>query len=193
MPETTEVTPEFLTPLPLHVHMVQSGGRRYFYFQANRGQENEGPRIRLKSPRSHVEIAEAQRRSAAAGASPRGPVLRCYTAAKGRAKTHHLQFSIDIPFLIDLLQLQGNRCAVSGIEFDERGYAACHMKPFGMSIDRVDGSCGYTKGNVRLVCCIANFAMGQWGLPALESLAHAIVAKSSNGDRTPLCKSFQSL
>ncbi len=181
---------EFLTPLPKNVHAVESRGRRYFYFQVNRGSESEGPRIRLSNPRSKTELAEARRRSLAAGAVWRTPIIQCFTAAKARAGANNLRFSIDAAFLFELLDKQEHRCAVSGIEFSNTGYEDCRIGPFGVSVDRIDAKRGYTKDNVRLVCCIANFAMGQWGLGALERLSVAIVQRTN---RDQHCKTSSAL
>lgn len=64
---------------------------------------------------------------------------------------------IDIKYLYDLLQQQDNKCAITGKEM---------LPSFGdirsISIDRIDSSKGYIKGNIQLVCQIMNFAKSKY-------------------------------
>src|SRR3546814_15533675 len=55
--------------------------------------------------------------------------------------------------------------------------------PFAPSLDRIDSGQGYLKGNVRLVCTIANFALNQWGDSVLRRLAHGVVATEKQVER----------
>lgn len=59
------------------------------------------------------------------------------------------------------------RCAISGISFET---PKKRRQPFGPSLDRIVPGGPYTKGNVRLVCNIVNFAMNEWGEAALREL-----------------------
>lgn len=54
-------------------------------------------------------------------------------------------------------------------------------RPFAPSLDRLDGTRGYQRDNVRLVCTIANFAMNRWGETVLFQLAQGIVAHQGFG------------
>ena len=75
-----------------------------------------------------------------------------------------------------LWDAQQGRCAVSGLAFsDERHEDAFVKTPFAPSLDRIDSTAGYLKGNVRLVCMAANFALNQWGDDVLRRLAHGVV------------------
>ena len=65
---------------------------------------------------------------------------------------------------------------MSGIAFSsERRSDAFVKTPFAPSLDRIDSSKGYVRGNVRLVCMAANFALNQWGDDILRRLAHGVV------------------
>jgi len=55
---------------------------------------------------------------------------------------------MDEAFLKELLAKQNNRCALTGVVFDDADY-----KP---SLDRVDSSIGYLKTNVQLVLADVN-------------------------------------
>jgi hypothetical protein len=37
------------------------------------------------------------------------------------------------------------------------------IAPFAPTIDRVHADGGYAYGNIRIVCCCVNAALGQWG------------------------------
>lgn len=61
---------------------------------------------------------------------------------------------LTVALLVDLLQKQEGKCAVSGVEmtrFSGQGHV-----PTNISIDRIDSSIGYTPDNVQLVCHIVN-------------------------------------
>jgi hypothetical protein len=71
--------------------------------------------------------------------------------------------------------LSGGRCAVSGLEFDNRRCGNGQAKhPFAPSMDRENADGYYTRDNVRLVVAVANFGMNAWGLGPLHELASAI-------------------
>tara|TARA_R110002124_G_scaffold54003_9_gene154168 strand:+ start:1141 stop:1698 length:558 start_codon:yes stop_codon:yes gene_type:complete len=97
--------------------------------------------------------------------------------ARGATKSRGLDVDLDVEHLSSLWEEQGGRCAVSGLPFTRETYENAFVKtPFAPSVDRVDCSKGYLKGNVRLVCVISNFALNEWGDNVLRRLAHGVVA-----------------
>lgn len=59
--------------------------------------------------------------------------------------------------------------------------------PFAPSIDRIDPARGYTLGNIRVVSAIANMAMSDWGLTALQTFSKGVAQQmSSKGRFVPL-------
>jgi hypothetical protein len=71
----------------------------------------------------------------------------------------------------------GGKCAVSGLEFSfARVGTGQAQRPFAPSLDRLDPSKPYTRGNVRIVVQVANFAMNAWGLSPVHQLAAGILA-----------------
>lgn len=82
--------------------------------------------------------------------SPFREFIRC---AKRRRET-----DIDLEYLKDLWEKQDGKCAITKIEMIlERNHL-----PFQASLDRIDCSKGYVKGNVRFICLIANYARNKW-------------------------------
>jgi hypothetical protein len=83
--------------------------------------------------------------------------------AKDRNKKHNAkylsdqrEFDITVPFLVDLLERQDGKCALSGLPMLTTTHrdecpddARCN--PNKLSIDRIDSSHGYTEDNVQLV------------------------------------------
>jgi hypothetical protein len=79
-----------------------------------------------------------------------------------------------------MLARQGDRCAVSGIEFNDNLFQNAFVKhPFAPSLGRIDCSQEYTHPNVRLVCVAVNFGLGQWGDEVCRTIARATLAKEA--------------
>ena len=59
--------------------------------------------------------------------------------------------NIDIRYLINLLKLQEERCAATGLKMTHK-----HNSCFAVSIDRINSAKGHIKGNIQLVCQFYN-------------------------------------
>ena len=75
---------------------------------------------------------------------------------------------------LEVVDRAGGRCELSGIEF-ETSKSPGRRNPFSASLDRIDYSTGYTRGNVRLICLILNCALADFGEAALERAATAFL------------------
>lgn len=79
---------------------------------------------------------------------------------------------------MDMLQKQGGRCALSGIEM-----TFSHDTPSSnASIDRIDNNAGYMKDNVRLVCSAVNLMRNRMTDEELVWWSDAIVKGSTGAD-----------
>ncbi len=89
-----------------------------------------------------------------------------------------IEATIGVKDVIALWELQEGKCAISGL--------AMVLKTEGepvynqASIDRIDPNGGYTQGNVRLICLIANYALNRFSDDDLRTLCNAVA-----GYRTP--------
>jgi hypothetical protein len=82
--------------------------------------------------------------------------------AKKRAKRYKRECDIDLDYLKNIWDKQSGKCAVTGLQMLEK---FIHTKknrtdknPYQASLDRIDNSKGYIKGNVRYVCLMFNIA-----------------------------------
>lgn len=100
----------------------------------------------------------------------------CLRKAKVRAKGKEVDADVTIEDLAYLLQKQGSRCALTGLKFDLKRSNHGRRRPFAPSIDRIDTKVGYTFGNIRLVCTIANLARSDFGDKAFMSMCRGAVS-----------------
>jgi uncharacterized Zn finger protein (UPF0148 family) len=98
---------------------------------------------------------------------------------KGRAKSRSLDFNLSVDFLIDLYEMQNNKCAVTKLSFNFEK-SEFEKRPFAPSIDRIDSSKGYTQDNVRLVCAAVNYALNEFGDTVFDKICAARVLYKSN-------------
>lgn len=94
-------------------------------------------------------------------------LLTVFRGAKKNAASRGRPFTIEQSDLRAIYDACGMRCQVTGVPFDidRCGHQRAAYAP---SIDRIDPALGYERGNVRLVCQIANLAMNVWGADTLR-------------------------
>jgi hypothetical protein len=74
--------------------------------------------------------------------------------ARDRAIKQNISFSLDLESIIDLWYAQNGMCALSGLPMTfelKQGRV-----PTNVSIDKIDRTLGYIKGNIQLVCMACN-------------------------------------
>jgi len=87
----------------------------------------------------------------------RAKIYLAYLTRRCRLKGH--QFDLDLEWVIHRLQI--GRCEVTGIPFDFESRPERNRSPWAFSIDRIDGSKGYTKSNSQAVVWAFNAAKGE--------------------------------
>jgi hypothetical protein len=119
------------------------------------------------------KVLAYQRRRFSAG-SMEFRLRTAVNAARSRA------YKRDIPFSLSYTDLGlPTHCAVSGIEF-VMGESFHKGNIFCPSLDRIDPTKGYVKGNVRVVCHGYNLAKHEGNDADVLKLARAIVAKADS-------------
>lgn len=105
-----------------------------------------------------------------------------YCLNKCRSKTSHRnkrgrqhEIDIDAEYLKSVWFSQDGKCAVSGIPMILKYKESSEYNPFTGSVDRLDNSKGYIKGNIRYTCLMANYALSTWGDEQLFEFCKAVV------------------
>jgi hypothetical protein len=90
--------------------------------------------------------------------------------------------NITLEYLKDLWEFQHRQCPITGWGLRLRTLTDKRTKlPEDASLDRIDSSKGYIKGNVRFISCMANLALNVWSDEDLIEFCHA-VAKNNVGN-----------
>jgi len=80
-----------------------------------------------------------------------------------RARRHKLLHNITYEYLWNLFNKQDKKCAVTNQSFEiSTGKGLKERSPWSVSIDRIDNSKGYIKGNVQLVTIMYNLCKNTW-------------------------------
>lgn len=82
--------------------------------------------------------------------------------SKKRAAKMEFDFNLSLDYLVELWFQQKGRCKLTDQILSFASGSREDKNPFGASIDRIDNSKGYVKGNVRLLSHWANNAKSTW-------------------------------
>lgn len=85
-------------------------------------------------------------------------------------------YDVDLGYLVGLWQSQDGLCAISGEKMSHRRTPRKHNQYNG-SLDRIDSSLGYVKGNVQFVCWTVNRMKGEGTKEELIEWAKKIIRK----------------
>lgn len=100
-------------------------------------------------------------------------LLERWHGAKDRAKKNNLEIDFDIEYLRSLWDKQNGKCAISGLEMTYEMFKG--RVPTNISVDRIDSSKGYIKGNVQLVCMAVNQMKNELSLEDLLYFCDSII------------------
>jgi predicted transcriptional regulator len=96
---------------------------------------------------------------------------RRFAAIKNRYKKKHMEFTITVDYIEDLLEKQSFKCKLTGIVLNCDGY----KKSFNASLDRIDSSIGYVKGNVQWVHKDINLMKNHFNEEYFKSMCSLVV------------------
>jgi len=78
--------------------------------------------------------------------------------------------------LADVLPtIETGACPRTGFKFDLTPHAEHHRNPFSPSIDRIDGTKGYIKGNIQIVCSWYNIAKNEYSDAQMLGFCQAVI------------------
>lgn len=108
--------------------------------------------------------------------SPAGVVMvkRLWRNAHGRSKRDGLAWCLSEAECRTMLLSSAGKCAVTGLALSRTVAARDAYKP---SIDRVDNSLGYSRGNCRITLMAVNLAMNVWGADTFKTIALAFASR----------------
>ncbi len=99
----------------------------------------------------------ASRHSRTDSLSPFRPIL---SAAKRTAKVNQHEYDLDLEYLKQLWDTQQGVCPYTKIEMIQQTHGHHTLKT--ASLDRIESSKGYIKGNVEFVCLFVNFGKNKF-------------------------------
>ncbi len=106
-----------------------------------------------------------------------------HTGMKHRAAKKGLPCKLTKHDLLDMLNLSGGRCQVTGVPLSIAREGVERTSPWMPSIDRIECTKGYTRSNCRITCYLANLSMSQYGEKALELMLHYYCKKKWGGGK----------
>lgn len=102
---------------------------------------------------------------------PEYRINKLLAGAKNRSKSKGHSFDLDLNYLKGLWDGSSGCCVLTGRKFHLGIPDPYQVHPDAPSIDRIEPSKGYTKGNVRFITYQTNVALSEYGIDKLKSLA----------------------
>lgn len=110
------------------------------------------------APKSYYKKGRYQYCSISCSAKAKhNPIDRIISDIRKRANKKGLEFNLDSCFLENLLELQNHRCALSNSPIKIPRFSEITILYKSASVDRIDNSKGYLKGNVQWVVLGINY------------------------------------
>jgi len=107
-----------------------------------------------------------------------GKVADMVRHSRHRAKKAGMDFDIDKGYIYSLIESNDFRCARTGVELRRLHRGHSYREPYTASLDRIDSSGGYTKGNVQVVCNWYNWSKSSLSEDDFRELILCYVRKS---------------
>ena len=93
-------------------------------------------------------------------------------------RIHKRDFNIDLLYVCEVYEAQRGLCAITGVKMT---YVAGEgIVPTNISIDRIDSSIGYAKGNIQLTCRNVNIMKSNMTMSELRHWSRLIVKHSDD-------------
>ncbi len=110
-------------------------------------------------------------------------LTRMLTQTKYDAKRRHLDFNLTLNYVLSLLVLQGEKCALTdgSLEYTAGGDYN-RRNPNVVSIDRINNELGYIEGNIQLVRCKVNIIKSNLSNDEFIDLCYRVTRNFKNGN-----------
>jgi hypothetical protein len=140
------------------------------YREANRIQYNEWERRHYRENAARMNASAKKWRNGSDGT-----FVVMHLAAKDRARRKQFDYALTPTLIKALCEQQGDRCALTGIQFDYTANCEFHNRPFAPSIDRRDSRGGYTLDNIQITCVMVNKAKNEFHQSMFDEMCLARV------------------
>lgn len=127
------------------------------------------------APRRIAEIrADRLSKSVMPVANVMIPTLR---GAATRARMRGMDYDLTERWVIEKLEEQNGRCALTGLPFSLAKAGMRGRDPFGPSLDRIDCKKGYTPANTRIILLALNIMLTDWGEDVFQTVIAAYTSR----------------
>lgn len=93
--------------------------------------------------------------------------------SRNSAKLKGIEFELEAEVIFAMITVQGNKCALTGMDFTWDWGGEYRANPFAPSIDRRDSRKGYTYDNIQIVCHIVNVAKNEFPQEIFDRMCRA--------------------
>lgn len=166
--------------LPPRLHLKDGG-----YYYVHRNKWTYVADTRAAAMRRYIsELADSETLRRAAAMLMNDPkamakyMTEVYWRAKKNARIRKIAFRISLAEYRAIVTRANGSCEVTGLPFDLQLRPNSFRRPYSPSLDRIDSALPYTPENCRLVCCLANAAMSDWGSEPFSVVAAALARKN---------------
>lgn len=162
-----------------------SDNKRMFHVRCSCGKEEFKRAGHLESGRCKSCKSCASKRTAEKAPPPLmfkgiGELSKTYfSAIKHGAEVRNISFNVSMEYLWNLLEQQGFRCALTGVEVNLSKSivnSSVDYKSFNASLDRIDNSKGYEEGNVWWVHRTVNRLKNNYSVDELKYWCKLIIS-----------------
>jgi len=96
------------------------------------------------------------------------------------SKRRNLDFDIDLAYVLSILMEQNEKCALTGWDLEfVRGGDWYGKNPHGATLDRIDSTKGYVRGNIQITCGIVNTIKSSIGNLEFINICRDVASKNA--------------
>lgn len=158
-------------PPRMYAYEKKSGHKTYYFIDTLNKRHNLG-RDLDNALKAYLELAD---HIPASMAERMARLL--YIKSKRRAQSAGIVFTLTIDEISTILKRSNGKCEVTGIKFNDSKMEGKRIKPWSMSLDRIDSKKPYEFSNTRAVCSYVNLALNEFGIDMLKTILVGLASK----------------